>query len=355
MADHEETSVTCDEIGELSGADALLEAITRCAADKTCTDVLVNGTQMWVDRGNGLERKKLSPGVTRDQVRALAVRLAAQAERRLDPACPIVDARMPQGWRLHAVIPPISGQETLLSIRIPRLGRMTLGDFIRFGWEPVIIECIAGLVRSRANVVVSGGTGSGKTTLLVAALGEVDANERLVCIEEIPEIFPRHPHCVHMYERAPNIQGKGAVSLSELVRAAMRMRPDRLVLGECRGVEVRDVMTALNTGHEGGWVTLHANSGADVPTRLLALGSLAGMSPQAVNAQAGAAFDAVVHMGRGRDGVRQVDSIHMMRVVEGELLCVPAVQRGPDGSVCRGQAWQDFCQRVGLSGWGDGR
>lgn len=328
---------------QTSGSNKLLEIIEKHAQERGCTDILVNGTQLWVDRGQGLHECPMPSEISGEDVRRLAVRMAAQAERRLDQASPIVDARMPHGWRLHAVIPPVSPQ-TLMSIRIPKVATTSLDDFVRFGWDMDSIEWVKRLVRARANVLVSGGTGSGKTTLLTAALGYVDHHERLVCIEEVPEIFPLHPHCVHLHERAPNIQGKGAVTLSELVRAAMRMRPDRMILGECRGPEVRDVMTALNTGHEGGWATIHANSPADVPARLWALGSLAGMSDSAVTSQAASAFDAVIHMGRGCDGQRFIASIAVPMVVKGSLTCEYALIRGASGQMACGQAWEALAE-----------
>ncbi|WP_434081577.1 ATPase, T2SS/T4P/T4SS family [Sanguibacter sp. Z1732] len=148
----------------------------------------------------------------------------------------------------------------------------------------------------RANVMVSGATGAGKTTLLAAMLSLVPATERILCIEEAAELMPDHPHVVHLQVRRSNVQGAGGVGLDQLVRTAMRMRPDRLVLGECRGAEVREVLGALNTGHDGGWATVHANAAGDVPARLVALGSLAGLDPAAVAVQAASALDAIVHL-----------------------------------------------------------
>ena len=207
---------------------------------------------------------------------------------------------------------------------------------------------VRALIAARANVLVSGATGSGKTTLLSAALALVPDSERIVCIEEVPEIAPAHPHCVHLIERAPNVEGRGAVTLTDLVRAAMRMRPDRLILGECRGPEVRDVLTALNTGHDGGWATLHANSARDVPARLAALGALAGMSETALAAQAASALDAVLHMRRDTSGHRWVAEVGVITRERGSLSCEPALSVGADGSVTEHQAWATLAGRAGL-------
>ena len=207
---------------------------------------------------------------------------------------------------------------------------------------------VRALVAARANVLISGATGSGKTTLLSAALSLVPAGERIVCIEEVPEIAPALPHCVHLVERAHNVAGRGAVTLPDLVRAAMRMRPDRLVLGECRGPEVRDVLTALNTGHDGGWATLHANSARDVPARLAALGALAGMSESAVCAQASSALDAVLHMRRSTSAHRWVAEVGVLTRTSSALQCVPALSVSVDGRVTEHEAWATLAGRAGI-------
>lgn len=328
------------------GANILLEAVTKCADERGCTDILVNGRELWVDVGQGISSRPFPDSVTDEDCRRLAVRLAAQAGRRLDQSCPIVDARMKQGWRLHAVISPVASPQTLISIRIPRQNKLALSDFVRFGWEMWVVDAIRALVEKRLNVVISGGTGSGKTTLLAAALNAVPTDERIVCIEEVPELMIRHPHCVYLYERQANIQGAGAIKQSELVRAAMRMRPDRLVLGECRGGEIRDVMTAFNTGHEGSWVTIHANSAANVPARLLALGALSGMNTTAVALQASSAFDVVIHIERTGDGTRWVQSIALLNAHEGKLGCTLIAERCQEGKLSCTPTGQEFFDRL---------
>lgn len=262
------------------------------------TDILVNNTQVWIDRGEGIERTDIT--LTHEhEARQLAVHMAAACGKRLDDASPIVDGVLPGGVRLHAVLAPLSSDGTLISLRIPRANDLTCERMEEQGSiHPQFMHILRSLMRCRANVLISGATGSGKTTLLGALLAWADPRERLICIEEVSELHPAHPHVVHVQERHRNVQGEGAITLSDLVRAAMRMRPDRLILGECRGAEIRDVLAALNTGHDGGWATIHANTVHDIPARLCALGALAGMSEAAVAAQSAAAFHAVIQMKR---------------------------------------------------------
>ncbi len=325
-------------------------------ADPAVSDVLVNGTQVWVDRGGGLVRADVPLG-PEAQVRLLAVHMAAACGRRLDAASPIVDGTLPGGVRLHAVLPPLSEGGTAISLRTSRPQAFTLAQMVDAGTVPAALEpVLRALVTCRANTLVSGATGSGKTTLLATMLGLVPADERIVCIEEVTELRPTHPHVIHLQERRANVQGAGAVTLTDLVRAALRMRPDRLVLGECRGPEVRDVLTALNTGHDGGWATIHANDVQDVPARLAALGALAGLDVPTVATQGAAAFDAVVQMRRssGREGgLRRVAQIGVLRRQGAELECEIAVDAGARGAgehsrVRAGPGWPVLAERLGL-------
>ncbi len=311
------------------------------------TDVLVNGPgQVWLDRGVGLEQvRDVAPLVVlptlASDVRALAVRLAALSGRRLDDASPTVDARLPDGTRFHAVLPPIADGGTTMSLRRVRGAALDWNDLNRLGMvHEDVAALLRGLVRSRASLVITGATGTGKTTLLSTLMGEVDPAERVVLIEEAGEARPDHPHVVRLVERRPNVDGAGAVGLAQLVREALRMRPDRLVVGECRGAEVREMLLALNTGH-GGFTTLHANAAADVPARLIALGALAGLSDAAVGLHAAAAFDAVVHVER-HEGVRRVATIATLDLVGGELIASVAIAIAPDGSLTRGPAWSSL-------------
>ncbi len=280
----------------------LLGPLQPLVDDPTVTDVLVNGAGggVWVDRGSGPERVRVDLG-GEPAVRALAVRLAASAGRRLDESRPWVDARLPAGVRLHAVVPPVTPAGTHLSLRMLRPGRFDLAALeAASSVPPGLTSLLRALVASRAAFLVTGGTGAGKTTLLAALLSLVPARERLVLVEDVGELHPVHPHVVRLEARHANVEGRGEVTLADLTRQALRMRPDRLVVGECRGPEVRDLLAALNTGHAGGCATLHANSVAEVPARLEALGSTAGMSRAAVAAQAAAAFDTVLHVRRDR-------------------------------------------------------
>lgn len=280
-------------------------ALSALVADPRTTDVFVNGAGgVWVDRGVGLERV---PAIVmaEDEVRALAVRLLSLGGRHVDEASPTVDARLHDGIRVHAVLPPISPSGTLLSIRLPRLQRLTLDDLASAGFFSAIPRSrVDDLVARRANLLVTGAGGSGKTTFLAAMLGAAAVTERIVTIEDVAELRVDHPHVVGLESRQANLEGAGEIGLARLVREALRMRPDRLVLGECRGAEIRDLLAALNTGHDGGAGTLHANSLGDVPARLEALGALAGMSDVAVARQSVSAIGAVLHLARAPDGCR---------------------------------------------------
>lgn len=311
---------------ELAGAGITIVPLLE---ELETTDVLVNGAgQVWVDRGRGLEKVPVADRQLQSEagVRALAVRLAASCGQRLDDASPIVDGTFASGIRLHAVLPPIAAEGTLISLRKHRQQRLELGDLLaNNSIHPQLEKLLRQLVVQRANVIISGATGAGKTTFLNAMLSLVPAEERILIIEEAAELRPVHPHVVHLQVRHANVQGAGAISMSSLVRAAMRMRPDRLVLGECRGAEVRDVLGALNTGHEGGWATIHANSALDVPARLVALGALADMQEATVAAQAAAALDAVIHI-RREGAQRYISQIAVLERRRGELYTEIAVE-----------------------------
>jgi pilus assembly protein CpaF len=316
--------------------------------DPDVTDVLVNGPRdVWVERHGRLSPADVDLG-TPERVRDLAVRLAAVGGQRLDDASPTVDARLPDGTRLHAVLPPVAGACTLLSLRVLRSRAFTLAELVASGSvAPALAPVLRALVAARASFLVSGSTGTGKTTLLAALLSLVPHHERLVCIEESGELAPDHPHVVHLLARGANVDGAGGVDLADLVRQALRMRPDRIVLGECRGAEVREVLTALNTGHEGGCATVHANTAADVPARLEALASLAGMSRESVAAQASSALDAVLHL-RRNGATRYLAEVGVVRRGErGELRVDVAVEVAPGGLAVRGPAWPELVDRLG--------
>ncbi len=279
--------------------------LTPFLEDDAVTDLFVNGGgAVWVDRGSGARAHPL-PELDDGRLRELAVRLVALGGRHLDEASPCVDVRLLDGIRVHAVLAPVSVSGTLLSIRIPRGRALGLDELARDGFLGAVpVEALRALVARRANVLVTGAGGVGKTTFLGALLGEAAPHERIVLIEDVAELRPRHPHCVSLETRQANLEGAGALGLDRLLREALRMRPDRLVLGECRGAEIRELLAALNTGHDGGAGTLHANSLDDVPARLEALGSLAGLSPEAIARQAVSAIDIVLHLERTEQGRR---------------------------------------------------
>ncbi len=294
---------------ELVGAGPLEPLL----ADPFVTDILVNGpAEVWVDRGTGLQRC----GITfpdDDAVRRLAVRLAAATGRRLDAATPFTDARLGDGTRLHAVLAPVAVTGTCLSLRVPRPRPFTLDDLISTGTvTSAMAEVLDALVQGRLATLVTGGTGSGKTTMLGALLGRVDPADRVVIVEDTAELVVELAHVVRMESRPPNIEGAGSIDLRDLVRQALRMRPDRIVVGEVRGAEVVDLLVALNTGHEGGFSTVHANAAADVPARMEALAALAGLDRAALHSQLAAAVQAVVHIRRDRDGIRRLSEISVL-------------------------------------------
>ncbi|WP_052847647.1 TadA family conjugal transfer-associated ATPase [Streptomyces avicenniae] len=315
---------------ELVGAGPLQPLL----AEPDVTDVLVNGPdEVWVDRGHGLER---APVRFTDEaaVRRLAQRLAAASGRRLDDARPWADIRLADGTRLHAVLPPVVLGSPCLSLRVVRPRAFTLAELTTAGTVPPGGDhLLRTLLAARLSFLVTGGTGTGKSTLLATLLGLAGPGERVVLVEDSAELRPDHPHVVRLETRPANQEGAGRVTLRDLVRQALRMRPDRLVVGECRGPEVLDLLSALNTGHEGGCGTLHANAAADVPARLEALGSAAGLARAALHSQLAAALSVVLHLARDRaSGQRRIAEIHVLEQDgDGLVRTVPAARWGADG------------------------
>ncbi|MFE7117437.1 TadA family conjugal transfer-associated ATPase [Streptomyces sp. NPDC057654] len=320
-------------------------------AQPEVTDVLVTAPdEVWVDRGSGLERADVA-FADAAAVRRLAQRLAAVAGRRLDDARPWVDARLPDGTRLHAVLPPVVVGCACLSLRVVRPRAFTLSELVAAGTVPPGGErLLRSILAARLSYVISGGTGSGKTTLLSSLLGLVGPDERIVLAEDSAELRPDHPHVVRLETRPANQEGMGQVTLRDLVRQALRMRPDRLVVGEVRGPEVTDLLAALNTGHEGGCGTVHANAAGDVPARLEALGSSAGLDRAALHSQLAAALSVVIHLVRNGAGRRRIAEVHVLdRDAAGFVTTVPAALWGPDG-FRRGRGWDRLaalCERGG--------
>ncbi|MBL7493879.1 TadA family conjugal transfer-associated ATPase [Frankia sp. AgB1.9] len=317
---------------ELLGAGPL-EALL---ADPGVTDVLVNGpARVWVDRGAGLERTEVR-FADEEAVRRLATRLAAAAGRRLDTAAPFADARLPDGSRLHAVLAPVATDGTCLSLRRPRRVPLTLTECV-YGQDAALPGVLRALVAGRLAVVVTGGTGTGKTTLLAALLGCVHPAERVVVVEDTSELVLTRENVVRLQGRPANIEGAGAITQRDLVRQALRMRPDRLVVGEVRGPEVLDLLVAFNTGHDGGLTTIHANTAGALPARVEALGALAGLSRAAVHSQLAAALQVAIHLRRDSGGRRGVAAIGVLRTESDGLVRVrPALVTAPAGNAATG-------------------
>lgn len=337
--------------GRLVGDAAVLDVVEALRRDTTglgpleellqldgVTDIVVNGPdEVFVDLGRGLQRASVH--FSDDAaVRRLAQRLASRGGRRLDDASPYVDVRLDDGSRFHAVLAPVARRGTCLSIRVPARRAMSLAELVAARTvDEKGAQLLDDLVRSKIAFLVSGGTGSGKTTLLAALLSCVPSTERIVVVEDATELAPRHSHVVSLESRQPNVEGIGEISVRDLVRQALRMRPDRLVVGEVRGGEVVDLLAALNTGHEGGCGTIHANSGRDVPARMEALGVAAGLDRTAVHAQLASALHVVIHLRRRRDGTRWVSEVATLtRQANGLVEAVPAVSFAHDGTTSIG-------------------
>ena len=279
------------------------------------TDLFVTGAgELWSDGPpHGLRREQAWRADQRT-ARDLAVRLIAAGGRHIDESTPFVDVRLRGGVRVHAVLPPVSTGGALLSIRVPPRAQPTLDELVAAGgMRQGDHDRLLGAVSSRTNLLITGAGGAGKTTLLAALLANAPPDERIVVIEDVAELRIPHPHVVGLETRQPNLEGAGGVDLRRLVREALRMRPDRLVLGECRGEEVRDLLAALNTGHDGGAGTLHANSLLDVPARLEALGALAGLDDRALARQAVSAIGMVIHLERS-GGQRRLGGFGRLRL-----------------------------------------
>ena len=299
-------------------------ALTPYMMRTNITDLFMTGTgELWTDGVHGLRREP--DWQSDDQTnRQLVARLIARGGRHIDETTPFVDVRLADGIRVHAVLPPVSTGGPLLSVRIPAQTVPTLDDLLVGGsvtaaQREVLLEAVA----ARKNLLITGAAGSGKTPLLAALLGQAAWSERIIIIEDVAELRVRHPHVVGLQTRQANLEGAGGVDLSRLVREALRMRPDRLVLGECRGAELRDVLGALNTGHDGGAATLHANSLTDVPARLEALGALGGLNDVALARQAVSGIELVIHLER-KNSLRRVAGFGRLdRDTSGRLTVIP--------------------------------
>ncbi|MGY6657620.1 TadA family conjugal transfer-associated ATPase [Amycolatopsis sp. TRM77291] len=335
------------EAGGALGQDAVLGAV-RLARDEFVgagplaplleepgvTDILVTAPdEVWMDTGKGPKATDIR-FADEEAVRRLAQRLALAGGRRLDDAQPFADCWLPgvgpQGRvRMHAVLPPLAPAGTSLSLRVLRPATHDLAELrLRGVFGTSGADLLGSVIRRRFAFVISGGTGTGKTTLLAALLGAVPPSERIVCVEDAGELQPDHPQFVSLLTRPANVEGAGEIGLSELVRQALRMRPDRLVVGEVRGGEVIALLNAMNTGHEGGGCTVHANSSEEVPARMEALAALGGLKRDALHSQLTAAVRVVLHMVRLPSGIRRLDEVGVLRSYRGEAKVVPVWSKG---------------------------
>jgi pilus assembly protein CpaF len=319
-----------------------LGPIESLLSDPTVSDILVNGPfQVYAERHGKIVHTDVQFDNDAHLLRVID-RIVSRIGRRVDEMSPMVDARLPDGSRVNAVIPPLALDGPLLSIRRFAVVPFSVQDLISMGTLTVgMAELIQGLVRARLNVLVSGGTGSGKTTLLNVMSASIPANERIITIEDAAELQLQQPHVVRMETRPPNIEGKGEISQRDLLRNSLRMRPDRIIMGEVRGGEVLDMLQAMNTGHDGSMTTIHANSPRDALTRLEHMLGMAGLKAEsrAMRQQIAAALSVVIQVSRLSDGQRKITSLQEITGIEGDVISMQEIFRfeqtglDPDGRV----------------------
>jgi pilus assembly protein CpaF len=302
--------------------------LQRFLDDDTVTEIMVTGeSAIFVERSGRLQRT--SAGfVTEDHLRRVIERIVSQVGRRIDESSPMVDARLPDGSRVNAIIPPLAVDGPSLTIRKFAKEPYRVGDLISFGtMSPQIAQLFDACVRGRLNILVSGGTGTGKTTLLNVLSSFIPEDERIVTIEDAVELQLDQYHVVRLEARPPNIEGRGAVPIRDLVRNALRMRPDRIIVGETRGGEALDMLQAMNTGHDGSLSTVHANTPRDAIARLETMVLMAGMDlpVRAIREQVAAAIDLIVQISRMRDGSRRITHVTEVHGMEGQVVTLQDV------------------------------
>ncbi len=299
-------------------------------ADKTVSDILVNGhDKIYVERHGKLEPTNAS-FTDHGHLMNTIDRIVSAVGRRIDESSPMVDARLKDGSRVNAIIPPLALDGAALSIRRFAVELLTMRNLVELGTVTAeIAQLLGGIVRARLNVLVSGGTGAGKTTLLNILSGFIPANERIVTIEDSAELQMQQPHVVRLETRPANIEGKGEVGARDLVKNALRMRPDRIIVGEVRGAEALDMLQAMNTGHDGSLTTVHANSPRDALSRIENMVSMSGISfpIKALRSQVASAIDVVVQISRLEDGKRRIVSVQEINGMEGEIVTMSELFR----------------------------
>jgi pilus assembly protein CpaF len=331
----ERDAIVGDVLDEVFGFGPL-EPLLR---DKTISDILVNThSQVFVERHGRLERV---PAAFQDNQHLLRVidRIVSGMGRRIDDSSPMVDARLPDGSRVNAVIPPLAVDGPLLSIRRFPAERLKADNLVGFkALTPNMLEFLRHCVNSRLNCLISGGTGAGKTTLLNILSSFIPPTERIVTIEDSAELQLQQPHVVRLETRPPNIEGKGQVAQRDLVRNALRMRPERIIVGEVRGPEALDMLQAMNTGHDGSLTTVHANSPRDALSRIETMVSMTGITfpMRALRAQMASAINVVIQVARDEDGKRRLTSLQEINGMEGEVITMSEIfafeRRGLDAN-----------------------
>ena len=336
--DSERASLVRDIQHEMLG----LGPLEPLLADPTISDILVNGhSQVYVERRGKLERTDIRFA---DDAHLMKIidKIVSRVGRRIDESSPMVDARLPDGSRVNAIIPPVALDGPIVSIRRFAVIPLKIEDILQYKTlTPEMASILQGLAKAKVNMLISGGTGSGKTTMLNILSGYIPASDRMVTIEDAAELQLQQPHVVRLETRPPNIEGKGEVTQRSLVKNALRMRPDRIILGEVRGAEAVDMLQAMNTGHEGSLATIHANTARDALSRLENMIGMAGLNlpPKAARQQISSAITAILQIGRLADGKRKVMSIQEITGMEGEIITMQEIfafrQTGvaPDGTV----------------------
>jgi pilus assembly protein CpaF len=315
--------------------------------DDSVTEIMVNGdAAIYVERSGRLQRTS-ARFLSDEHLRRVIERIVSQVGRRIDESSPMVDARLPDGSRVNAIVPPLAVDGPSLTIRKFARDPFKVGDLISFGtMTPQIAELLQACVQGRLNILISGGTGTGKTTMLNVVSSFIPEHERIVTIEDAVELQLHQDHVVRLESRPPNIEGKGQIAIRDLVRNSLRMRPDRIIVGETRGGEALDMLQAMNTGHDGSLSTVHANSPRDALSRLETMVLMAGMDlpMRAIREQVASAIDLIIQISRLRDGTRRITHITEVHGMEGQIVTLQDVFTfdydaglNPDGRFLGGQ------------------